>query len=373
VSIAAPETDTDRRYKPGQYWRLLGKHAANPKEHPAPKFYDGYPEQGRFKTKQMDGTLVPVALYPHPNFPEQWIALVGGLQANDINAVWKSCHRHYCSEEDYNFWILNRRWPDEASAAPAPTPTAVGSEVTLTIEPAPETPIRDALAAEIKRITAWFETELKKTITSEDAAKLAGEHAETIRKLRLKAEKAQTAEIGDHYKLYKEAYNKYEPDIKAAEALWDRLDKAVKAFGRAERQKAEAEEARKRAEAEEEARKAQAAAAIAAAAELAKLPKKERTEEKALEIIAQHTPPPVAETLPAENAQSRPVALTKFGSGRGLSAEPKMIAKIIDQDALYQAHREDPKIKAALLDIANRYVREKKPCPGVVAVEEGAE
>ena len=276
---------------------------------PPPPFHDGFPQPGLYS---IFGGGDPVRII---EVEGNVLVLVSEAVSDEPNQVWLKCGRNDVSFEAYNCRVETGRWP---GAAVQSTP-GIGDN-----QP-PDYPPEDLLPMEVEKAKEWLATvgfELKSDVDAHNAAN----RADAISKLRLKVEKVHEEEKAPHLTTCKEIDSRFLPKVKAGNVVIKALKDAITRYDFKKREEL-----------------------------LAKL-------KKVVELCADPgsasvvTPPPAA-----------PIS---YGNvGRKVSVKAKPLAKIIDQDAVYQFFRDDPAVVELLQKLAQRSVDSDIVPAGVEKVE----
>lgn len=224
------------------------------------------------------------------------LVLVNEVVSEAPGKIWLSCGRNDVSFEAYTHRVQTGRWPGAGE-----TP-AIGDNK------APDLPPEDALPVEVEKAKEWLATvgELKSDVEAHNAAN----RADAIAKLRLKVEKSHEEEKAPHFAICKEIDNRFLPKVKAGNAIYATLKAAIKKWD--DKKKAAFYEAKK--------------AAI--------------SNVSAIVTVAPEPPAPS----------------TYGNTGRKVSVKSKPIARITDQDAVYQFFKSDPAVVELLQKLAQRSV-----------------
>jgi hypothetical protein len=303
-----------------------------------PPIIDGKPQGGTYRMRTVrDGPFVPVMIdLDGVNI----VIEVDGkrIPEADYGRVWSFCAKHPVEPEDLFYRLDHGVWPGEDA------PPAKGS---LPGDNAPpeDVDLPTQLREKIEAAAAWLKKIGNKIADRQTMEALANRIA-GIRQIKTATEKAQKAECEPLYRVYKDAYAKYDPAIKDA-------DKVLKALIRVGEEYAE----RERREQAERERAAAEAARQAEAAEAARRAGAEPAAETApTNVVPLTTPAPP--TAPPKQSYGGAV-------GRKLGVKSKKVARIVDQDAVYQFHKTDPEVVTLLAKLAQRCVDAGVTCPGV--------
>ena len=261
---------------------------------PPPPFHDGFPQPGLYS---IFGGGDPVRII---EVEGNVLVLVSEALSDEPNQVWLKCGRNDVSFEAYNCRVETGAWP---GAAVQSTP-GIGDNQS------PDYPPEDLLPMEVEKAKEWLATvgELKSDVDAHNAAN----RADSIAKLRLKVEKIHEEEKAPYLTAGKEVDAKYLPKCNAGKIATKTLKDAIARYDFKKRE------------------------------ELAKL-------KKVVELCA--------DPGSASIATPPPAAPISYGNvGRKVSVKAKPLAKITDQDAVYQFFKSDPAVVDLLQKLAQRLV-----------------
>lgn len=323
-----------------------------------PRFYDGKPQGGVYAMRRgtRNAQRIPVRIDKiDPETGELdyvngkvtiWVNNEPAFES-EYNNLWMSCGRNAVAWDAYEHRIAHGHWPDEAPPIAAPAADGV---VTSTNNAPPPEEVHELLPYEIARATEWLKTFAVKT----DADVLdATNRAAVLKALIGKAKKLHKAEKDEFLKAGQVIDRKYLDPMKEAEKVLIEIGKPVGAYHDKINAARREEEAKAAA-----ARDAEMRAKLAAVAKEAP--------EKQLEAIKQVAQEIAAAPVTVEKAVTN---LKSATGARGLTVRTKVIAHVVDQDALYAAVRARPEIVAALARIAQSDLDSGTLLPGVEKTE----
>lgn len=286
---------------------------------------DGLPEQGFFRMRfGATKPWLPVAIWKDDD--GKWIATRSG-HAVDPAETWNWCCRHPITAEAYDRALAGGGWADDEPTVNAMLGHNVGYTDDL-----------QNLSEQIE--SAKVGAEVYRDITSDEEAGKAQSLRAKMNELAGTVDKKREALKRPHLEAGKQIDLRWMPLVKDAKAIADQLRKWIEVFETAKlRERRRIEDERQREEARREAERL-AGEEQANAPELPPLP-------------------PAVTTI-------------KGGYGRAASiGTERVITEVTDQDALYQYLRNEPALKACLLDLGQRSLRAGHNPPGV-EVEERA-
>lgn len=275
--------------------------------------YEPTPEYSLYWLRRQDGVKPPPPFHdghPQPGLYRTFgdlepvriielegkvLVLVNEVVSDEPNQVWLKCGRNDVSFEAYNHRVGAGRWP--------------GASPGIGDNKAPELPPEDALPVEVEKATEWLATvgELKSDVEAHNAANRAA----TIAELRLKVEKIHKEEKAPHKTICDEVDARYLPKVKTAQLIYASLKAAITRYDVGKR------------------------VAIA--------------KQEKIEALA-HAKAAAANAAPP----SAPIATAYGNVGRKVSVKAKPIARIIDQDTVYQFFKSDPVVVDLLQKLAQR-------------------
>lgn len=261
---------------------------------------------------------------------------------DELNELWSYIAGQPISEETYRAVAeRDEAWPDAIAAIPAANRSVAQDD-----NAAPEVLTdKDHAAAIDSAIGAAL-----KTVTSETEAAQALGSKNRIAELRLAAEKAGKALYEPPFREYKSLLGLWSPIVARADAAEKALNRIILTFRETERQRISKEQA----EVAERQRLLDGANARAA--------------DRAIAAGEPEPPPVVEETLPQPVSALAEIAPT-YGT-RKLKEEVKTILDAVtDYDAVYAFLKNEPKVKALLLDLATAKVKAGFAVPGTTTRE----
>lgn len=314
-----------------------------------PKMYVDDPQLGFYRkpVKQRDakGNNKRVGWEPIAIFMESR-EIVASIGCNEIfvtdrdrlNELWSYVAGNPVSEEAWRA-VAERgeAWPDETiPAADREVEKADNSEPEQPLDVQHATAVDNAIAAAVKKVTS-----------EEEAAQALGSK-NRIAELRLAADKAGKAIYEPIYRQYTAEQKKWSPIVKRAKTKEDELETELLNYREKERQRIAAEQA----EADRKQREIEEANA--------------RMADRAI-AAGEPEPPPVVEEAPMVAA---PPPITPTYGTRKLKEEVHFILDAVtDYDAVYVFLKEEPKVKALLLDLAAAKVKAGFKVPGTTIRE----
>lgn len=274
---------------------------------------------------------------------------------------WTRAGKAPISEDTYNAVLAGEPWPDLDPNVERWIEEAVArvrAEKMSNQPPEDETPEQrfKRLSTELKDQIANAINEAKQyeNIGSDDMSARALTAVRWLQKLARDGETNKKAEIGDHYAIYKNALDRWNPIVSMARGATAAIEGAM---SRWENKKA-ADERKRQAEIEKK-RQEQLA----------------REQAEADRQIAQGTPPSQM-TPPAEqqvfDPEPTPAPRSQIRGAYGPAASVVMvpIGKIVDQDAVYQHFKGKTDVIAALQKEVDRAVKAGNTVPGVEVTQE---
>jgi hypothetical protein len=316
------------------YLDYLARKAKGEKTAKPPNFIDGKPQGGCYehgrerepvRIYQVDGAIY--ALRNNQHF------------TGNLNKLWLSVAKNAVTWDAYTARLETGRWPDQRSNEP---------QVDELEEPVPEKPLDEQLKAKTKDAEDWLAKhwpDAKKPLASLELAHEISNKAKDIRDLKPKVKELHETEKAPHKAMVDAIDAKYlKGTITPADKMLDRIKGAIAVFDAAEtaRKQKEAEEARIAAE------KAQ----------------QERERAAAEPGVDPATLPPEPVVIPMQEV-TRDAVRYGTGPGRSIIARQRQIAKIVDQDKVYQHYRNNPKLGELLLDLAQAALDRSEKVPGV--------
>jgi hypothetical protein len=282
--------------------------------------HDGEPQPGFYRMCRKGQIDQPVAIW----------AENGGMQAlvsdDEVNAdtIWTYVADKPISEDVYRAVMAGGLWPTIAPsvAAPSNSESADPAEV-----------LRDQIEAAKADLKLY--AEIKDDQTQAAAQSLRSRLLELSRE----ADKTREEQKAPHLKAGKDIDAKWQPLVKDAKAAADTVAKAMGAW--------ETEKDRRRAAAQREAEEA-----------------RRKAEEEARKAAQANMPPPAPVELPpmVEPVAAAPI---KGAYGRAASVRTVRIARVVDQDKLYEAVRNNHEVKAVLAKVAQAIVTGGETVAGV--------
>ncbi len=295
---------------------------------------------------------------------------------------WTWCCRHPITHQAYNDALAGKPWTDlvktadpvkvaEAAIQEALAVPAANREVTLADnqppvdEPAEELPLDQQHANAIDAVIA--KASLKIVNDVEAAAALGNKNL--LAELRLAADKDGKAIYEPLYRVYTAEQKKWSPIVKRASDYEAKLNTAILTYRETERKrlaKIAADKAAADAKAEEE-----------RLAEIARLEEiNTRAADRAIingeeipEPLVPEEPEPAYAPSPVFEAPTPAPLAPTYGS-RKLKEEVKLILDAVTSyDEVYKFLRDDPKVKALLLEIATAKVKAGFTVPGTTTRE----
>lgn len=293
---------------------------------------------------------------------------------------WTWCCRYPITHQAYNDALAGKPWPDltpieravgeGAQVRPAKPDEkstveavpAANREVARTDNLPPDEPVEDLPLDQqhANAIDAVIAKASLKIVNDIEAAAALG-NKNLLAELRLAADKDGKAIYEPMYRAYTAEQKKWSPIGKRAKDHEDALNKAILTYRETERKRLAAIAAKK---AEEE-----AAAERDRLAEIARLEEiNQRAADRAI-IAGEEIPEPLVPELPPEPEPlpipATPAPLVATYGSRKIKEEVKLILDAItDQDAVYTFLRDDPKLKALLLELATAKVKAGFTVPG---------
>lgn len=296
-----------------------------------PPFYDGgWAERGggTYWMKGQRGQKLPVRIERiEPDVIGSPVKVwVNGEVSATPNEVWIACGRNAVTYDAYMLRMARGAWPDEAITGL----TTITGLAGMGDNAPPPTAVHELLPYMVERIRSWFVGRLGQKIETAADIQAASDHAHTLRTLMGKAKKLHKQEKGPSLEAGKAVDEKYNPNIKEADALIDEIGKAVAAARGAEHQ------AR--------------AQTIAKATE-------------GLKDLGLKDPstllPPIGE----------PEKIRSSTGKRGFTIVTVETAEVIDQDALYCATKHRPEVVAFFAKLAQTSLDSGTLLPGVFKKE----
>jgi hypothetical protein len=299
------------------------------------------------KTGQRNGKTIPVMW----GKPVAYFVIGGKLcgvignrdmTEDELVDLWTYVCRYPISEELYrDVAEAGKPWPDLPPKAVAEVPAA-DRDVAMTDNEAPQEPLDVQHATAIKAAIGAAPTGVKSLAEADVALGSKNRIAE----LRLAADKAGKAIYEPMYRTYTAEQKKWSPMIALATAKEKELNTAILMFRESERRRIAAEQA----EAERKQREIDEA--------------NQRAADRAIIRGEPEEPPEVVEIA----APVAPVPVVATYGTRNLKEEVHFILDAItDYDAVYNYLKEEPKLKALLLELATAKVKAGLTVPGATS------
>lgn len=286
--------------------------------------HDGDPQPGfyRKRTGKAAG-YVPVAIWEQDG---KIIAAIDG-HVGDAVTVWTYCCPHPITEEQYHVRVKTGKWHDEDDAVTASlSPPPMGHN-----QADPVDSIKDQIDAALKGVGDYGDI-----LTDETAAKAQSLRSRLL-ELSRDADKQRETLKRPHFEAGKAVDELYQPLVKAAKTGADTIAKELSAH---------------------ETRKARVEADRLAA-------ERKRLAEEQAKSAPIGAPDPLPEPAPI------PVAPPIKGAyGRAAAVKIIKVAKVVDQDAAYQALKSQPDLAAVIQKLAQKLVDAGFNVAGVEVTEE---
>lgn len=369
--------------------------------HPQPGLYRKRDGGGYVDGKKQAHQWVPVKIYLTDDAGQvqhRWrpglkvCAYVGQNQEADPYKIWLWCQKtvngvatlNAITQDQYNFWMQNGQWPDDApSTEVQPEPVVVDAQVGTSTAPAVDTVPAgighnsegdpegvDALVTLLKQhdasITEWLKVERNGEAAANKAANWLGDLRGVERRVkdRYKIEKAPILEAERQFKA------KWDPVTTLMEAVKARISRAYEGIARREKE-------RRQQVLEVEAKAVAAAHRAKLEAERAALEEQRRREHdwaaakpgaKAEEIPPKPEPlPPLPEAAPIV---VEPVKVSFGGStGRKVSLKTARHAEIDDWQKAAVHYAMSPRLQEIVQKLATADAKNGIACPGARIVE----
>ena len=289
--------------------------------------HDGDPQPGFYRWRRKGQIDRPVAIWCDDDGTMR--AMVGDHD-DDAAEIWTFVADKPIAEATYRAVMAGEPWPTIAPSVARPTNSESADPVDI---------LRDQIEACKADLARFVE------ITSDEQTAAAQSLRARLLELAREADKAREAQKKPHFEAGKAVDAKFQPLVKGAKDAADTVARAMSAWenekdrrARAERERAE----KARREIEEAARKAaEAGMAPPLAAAL-------------MEAVATIAPPEPAAAAPIKGAY-----------GRAASVRTVRIARVVDQDRLYEAVKGNSEIRAALQKVAQAIVDGGETVAGV--------
>lgn len=356
--------------------------------HPQPGLYRKRDGGGYIDGKKQPHSWVPVKIYltdASGAVVHCWrdglkvCACVGQNQDADPYKIWLWCQKtingvatlNAITQDEYNYWMQNGRWPDDAPGTEVqPEPVVDVQVVASTVTAVDTVPVgighnsegdpegADALSALIRQhteaIDAWLAVERDGEAAANKAANWLGDLRAVEKRVkdRYKIEKAPILEAERQFKA------KWDPVTAMMDAVKARISRAYEGIASREKE-------RRRQIAEAEARAVAAAQRAKLEAERAAQEAERQREQELLPVFREPLPP-----VPDVPVVVEPVKVSFGGStGRKVALKTARHAEIDDWKAAAVHYAMSPRLQEIVQKLATADAKNGIACPGARIVE----